>query len=203
MLYYNIILLFRYSGIIIEASASYRKGFGTAGGILCLSLLIPFLQYCFQPWRKLNSTRTSSFAVPPPVSLRDEMTVLPETIPFTFNNPAFEGSSLDISHSHLMDKRRSHTFQVSTKNKIEDLHDTKPFHDKIEIFKDDSSEMFRPYSMSGRKTRSYTVPSPISKSDRMEHLQRPLLSTPNAQRASVSKELRYLPWVEEENTQFN
>ncbi|KAK3718100.1 hypothetical protein QZH41_017204, partial [Actinostola sp. cb2023] len=106
-----------YVCFIIDVTGSYRKGFTTSGWFMALSFLIPFLQYCFKPWRNiLIKRRTQSFEIPSPISPMDEREEEPpETTPFTYNNPAFEGSSLDMSSNvmaKIQHKRRTRSFQV-------------------------------------------------------------------------------------------
>lgn len=42
-----------FSGFIADIKGSYKPAFFTAGGIMLFAFVIPFLQYCFKPWRKL------------------------------------------------------------------------------------------------------------------------------------------------------
>ena len=47
-----LILFFFWPGFIADQAGSYKPAFFTAGGICLLAFLLPFLQYCFKPWRE-------------------------------------------------------------------------------------------------------------------------------------------------------
>ena len=92
----------------------------------------------------------------------------PETTPFTYNNPAFEGSSLDMSSNvmaKIQHKRRTRSFQVpSPISKLDGqvrFSDTMPFNNDNSLL-DSSSNGIETDAMTDRKIRSFTIASPVS-----------------------------------------
>jgi len=84
------VFFFYVPGIIIEVTGSYKKGLTTIAGLMMLSFLIPFLQYCFKPWREIpQKTEVKIFTSQDELSEHKQ-----ESVPSSNVNFGFEQTEL-------------------------------------------------------------------------------------------------------------
>ncbi|KAK3701714.1 hypothetical protein QZH41_018870, partial [Actinostola sp. cb2023] len=100
------------TGFIADVQGSYKPAFSTAGWIMLLAFLIPFLQYCFKPWRKEVTRRRHGVVALSVVT--DTNDGEHEVVVESYINEAVEQDREDLGEELRYERSRSYTIACGT-----------------------------------------------------------------------------------------